>query len=464
MLPHTQRSSSDDFPCNARSASPAPAFPPQHRGGAAGATVRATASGACYGRHLDLSGRGHLPVAHRPNGCCRPSRWVAVGAHRATRSRLNSLENRVYEVELEDGERLVAKFYRPGRLVARGRSSRSTRSSPSWPRRRCRWWPPIRPGARFPRSSSSQGARLAAGQRRGRGNLRRGTPRWARCNAGEGRHLVTRLFPKVRGPGSPPSSTTRSSRGSGRLVGAAAQTSAGPAAAATVNAPSSRRRATGAGEPPACCSAGPWLPLELASRPRAPGVRRDRIGGVGERAFEGVEAIRVPRRLPPRESLVGPPPGPMFVDFDDFLSGPADPGSVAAVARSHDAEGAAPASADGGPAYEDHAVASDRLVALAAGGAACRALRIMRYAAVDRAALGYQGRRLSSAPSPISGSTRSGSGRCGPRGAARAGERGRSRGIRCVAGARSGLSVARSCSADGGPRRPCPSSAARGSP
>jgi Ser/Thr protein kinase RdoA (MazF antagonist) len=28
---------------------------------------------------------------------------------------LNSLENRVYEVELEDGARLVAKFYRPGR-------------------------------------------------------------------------------------------------------------------------------------------------------------------------------------------------------------------------------------------------------------------------------------------------------------------------------------------------------------
>lgn len=28
---------------------------------------------------------------------------------------LNSLENRVYEVELEDGERLIAKFYRPGR-------------------------------------------------------------------------------------------------------------------------------------------------------------------------------------------------------------------------------------------------------------------------------------------------------------------------------------------------------------
>jgi Ser/Thr protein kinase RdoA (MazF antagonist) len=31
---------------------------------------------------------------------------------------LNSLENRVYEVELEDGARLVAKFYRPGRWSA----------------------------------------------------------------------------------------------------------------------------------------------------------------------------------------------------------------------------------------------------------------------------------------------------------------------------------------------------------
>ncbi|RYF04171.1 MAG: stress response kinase A, partial [Deltaproteobacteria bacterium] len=28
---------------------------------------------------------------------------------------LGSLENRVYEVELEDGRRMVPKFYRPGR-------------------------------------------------------------------------------------------------------------------------------------------------------------------------------------------------------------------------------------------------------------------------------------------------------------------------------------------------------------
>jgi len=42
---------------------------------------------------------------------------VEVGGRRATgyALALNSLENRVYEVELEDGARLVAKFYRPGR-------------------------------------------------------------------------------------------------------------------------------------------------------------------------------------------------------------------------------------------------------------------------------------------------------------------------------------------------------------
>jgi Ser/Thr protein kinase RdoA (MazF antagonist) len=42
---------------------------------------------------------------------------VEVHGRRATgyALALNSLENRVYEVELEDGERLVAKFYRPGR-------------------------------------------------------------------------------------------------------------------------------------------------------------------------------------------------------------------------------------------------------------------------------------------------------------------------------------------------------------
>lgn len=42
---------------------------------------------------------------------------VEFGGRRATgyALALNSLENRVYEVELEDGARLVAKFYRPGR-------------------------------------------------------------------------------------------------------------------------------------------------------------------------------------------------------------------------------------------------------------------------------------------------------------------------------------------------------------
>jgi len=42
---------------------------------------------------------------------------VEVGGRRATgyAFALNSLENRVYDVELEDGARLVTKFYRPGR-------------------------------------------------------------------------------------------------------------------------------------------------------------------------------------------------------------------------------------------------------------------------------------------------------------------------------------------------------------
>jgi len=42
---------------------------------------------------------------------------VEVGGRRATgyALQLSSYENRVYEVELEDGARLVAKFYRPGR-------------------------------------------------------------------------------------------------------------------------------------------------------------------------------------------------------------------------------------------------------------------------------------------------------------------------------------------------------------
>lgn len=42
---------------------------------------------------------------------------VEIGGRRATGRvlALNSLENRVYDVELEDGERVVTKFYRPGR-------------------------------------------------------------------------------------------------------------------------------------------------------------------------------------------------------------------------------------------------------------------------------------------------------------------------------------------------------------
>jgi Ser/Thr protein kinase RdoA (MazF antagonist) len=46
---------------------------------------------------------------------------------------LNSYENRVYRLMLEDGEAVVAKFYRPGRWTTPAISSRdcSPRSLPS---------------------------------------------------------------------------------------------------------------------------------------------------------------------------------------------------------------------------------------------------------------------------------------------------------------------------------------------
>ena len=58
---------------------------------------------------------------------------VEFGGRRATgyALALNSLENRVYEVELEDESRIVAKFYRPGRWSQRGDPRRARASSPS---------------------------------------------------------------------------------------------------------------------------------------------------------------------------------------------------------------------------------------------------------------------------------------------------------------------------------------------
>ena len=70
---------------------------------------------------------------------------------------LNSFENRVYEVELDDRSRVVAKFYRPGRWTRERRSSRSTASSPSSRPRRFR----SAPRGRFP--DGSHAARRSRG-------------------------------------------------------------------------------------------------------------------------------------------------------------------------------------------------------------------------------------------------------------------------------------------------------------
>lgn len=49
---------------------------------------------------------------------------------------LNSYENRVYQVGIEDAEPLIAKFYRPA--GATKRFSKSTGSAPNWPNAKCR--------------------------------------------------------------------------------------------------------------------------------------------------------------------------------------------------------------------------------------------------------------------------------------------------------------------------------------
>ncbi len=54
---------------------------------------------------------------------------------------LNSYENRVFQVFLEDGRAVVAKFYRPGAGATR-KSLKSTASRSSWQRLRSPWCHP----------------------------------------------------------------------------------------------------------------------------------------------------------------------------------------------------------------------------------------------------------------------------------------------------------------------------------
>jgi Ser/Thr protein kinase RdoA (MazF antagonist) len=51
---------------------------------------------------------------------------------------LNSYENRVWQIGIDEGPPLVAKFYRPDAGAMR-RSPRSTPSPPKWRPRNCRW-------------------------------------------------------------------------------------------------------------------------------------------------------------------------------------------------------------------------------------------------------------------------------------------------------------------------------------
>ena len=52
---------------------------------------------------------------------------------------LNSYENRVFQVMLEDGDAVVAKFYRPGALERRADRRGARLRAANWPTPRCRW-------------------------------------------------------------------------------------------------------------------------------------------------------------------------------------------------------------------------------------------------------------------------------------------------------------------------------------
>ena len=63
---------------------------------------------------------------------------------------LNSYENRVYQVGIDDGQPLIAKFYRPGRWSDE-QIIEEHDSASNWPNTNCRWW---RPGAMLPARAS----------------------------------------------------------------------------------------------------------------------------------------------------------------------------------------------------------------------------------------------------------------------------------------------------------------------
>jgi Ser/Thr protein kinase RdoA (MazF antagonist) len=265
---------------------------------------------------------------------------VEVGGRRATgyALALNSLENRVYEVELEDESRLVAKFYRPGRW-----SRAAILEEHAFLRELAEEDVPVVPpldlgdGATLRESATEEGALLYA------------------------------VFPKVRGRVPEELDDAQLER-LGRLL-------------ARLHLVGSRGAAPERGRLDAESYGATSLRV-LASGPFVPDELRTRLDAVGgelvdacRSALDGQEAIRLHGDCHLGNLLWGAQ-GPFFLDFDDFLAGPPvqdlwllSPGRDAEALRQRELI------ADG---YETMRAFDRRSLALVEP---LRALRILRYAA-----------------------------------------------------------------------------------
>ncbi|HUS67428.1 MAG TPA: serine/threonine protein kinase [Kofleriaceae bacterium] len=265
---------------------------------------------------------------------------VEVGGRRATgyALALNSLENRVYEVELEDETRLVAKFYRPGR----------------WSRAA------ILAEHAFLRELEEAEVPVAAPLDLGDGTTLRESP-------AEGGALHYAVWPKVRGR-VPEELTDPQLAQLGRLV---ARLHTVGAARGEPDRPSLTPDSYG-GASLRVLMAGSWIPDELKPRFSA---ATQAIVDACTTLWRDLPLIRIHGDCHLGNLLWGAS-GPFFVDFDDFLTGPPVQDLwLMAPGRDEDALRQRELLAD---AYEEMRDFDRRTLKLVEP---LRALRILRYAA-----------------------------------------------------------------------------------
>jgi Ser/Thr protein kinase RdoA (MazF antagonist) len=269
-----------------------------------------------------------------------------VGGRRATGYvlALNSLENRVYEIELEEGgpdgsNKVVAKFYRPERW-----SREAILDEHRYLAELAEEELPVVP----PLDLDGTTLREMAGS--------------------DGSAILYALFPKARGR-APEELQDEQLRQLGRLV--ARLHLVGERRGATAR-PALTAASYGAASVRAIVE-GPWIPMELAAPFARVGeaiVERCRSAGV-----DGERAIRLHGDCHKGNLLWGAE-GPFFLDFDDFLHGPAVQ-DLWLLAPGHDDEARAQRAllVEG---YGTMRAFDERTLRLVEP---LRALRILRYAA-----------------------------------------------------------------------------------